>query len=447
LAVVGWRRAVIPVALAGTLASAAGAQAQRLLIIDGAGDGHGVGMSQTGAQGFALHGYSDLQILSHYFSGTQVGTIAPGRRVSVLLQSGLRAAVFSGALRAGGRRLGAGATYLVTSSTTPGTVVLESERGRPLARLPSPLTITGAGPLTLDGRAQNGVVDGRYRGALRIVAGARGLEVVNVVGIESYVRDVVPVESPSSWAPAELEAQAIAARSYAVASTPASASFDLYAGPDSQQYGGVAAETATTDAAVAATAGQVVTYAGAPVTTYYFASSGGETEDIQNAFLGAAPEPWLLGVPDPFDHARFGPMTLSLNAAARRLGGLLQGRLERIVVLRRGVSPRIVTADIVGSAGTTTVSGPTLARAFGLPSTWACFTVTASSGAPSAGWDSPCTEQPSGSTGPSGPTGVSGVTGSSGGGAIAPGAGSTGATGSTAATGSTGGAGGGAVAP
>ena len=433
------------------LASAAGAQASRLLIIDGAGDGHGVGMSQTGAQGFALHGYSALQILSHYYTGTTVGQIAPGRTVSVLLQSGLRSAVFEGAVRAGTRRLGVAAVYVATTSRTPGVIVLESERGHVLASLPSPLTIAAPAPITVDGAAQNGVVDGRYRGSLRIIAKPHGLEVVNVLGLESYVRGVVPVESPPNWAPAELQAQAIAARSYAIASTAASADFEVYADTQSQQYGGVAAETPTTNAAVAATTGEVVTYGGTPVTTYYFASSGGETEDIQNAFPGAAAQPWLLGVLDPFDHNRFGPMTLTLHAAARKLRGLLQGTLERIVVLRRGVSPRILTAEIVGTAGTTTVSGPTLAGAFGLPSTWACFTVTPASGTPAAGWDGPCRTTPTGVTGPTGATGLTGVTGSTGGGVIAPGgsSGATGATGTTGASAGTGasGSGGGAVAP
>src|SRR5579862_2743946 len=173
------------------LASAAGAPAQRLLIIDGAGDGHGVGMSQTGAQGLALHGYSALQILSHYYTGTDVGLVGP-RRISVLLQSGIRSAVFSGAVRAGTRRLGMSAVYVATPSRTAGMIVLESERGRVLARLPSPLTVASPAPITLDGAAQSGIVDGRYRGSLQLIAAAHGLEVVNVVGLESYVRDVVP---------------------------------------------------------------------------------------------------------------------------------------------------------------------------------------------------------------------------------------------------------------
>ena len=67
---------------------------------------------------------------------------------------------------------------------------------------------------------------------------------------------------------------------------------------------------------------------------------------------GAAPEPYLQAVPDPYDHSRFGPMTLTTHAAADpKLRGLLEGTLAANRVLRRGVSPRIVTADIVGSAG------------------------------------------------------------------------------------------------
>ena len=67
---------------------------------------------------------------------------------------------------------------------------------------------------------------------------------MNVLGLESYVRGVVPVESPPSWAPAELQAQAIAARSYADRLDPGEPDFDAYADTRSQQYGGVAAETA-----------------------------------------------------------------------------------------------------------------------------------------------------------------------------------------------------------
>ena len=98
---------------------------------------------------------------------------------------------------------------------------------------------------------------------------------------------------PSSWAAAALEAQAVAARTYAITTTVDGNGYDLYSDTRSQMYGGVSAETPSTDAAVAATSGQVVTYDGKPVVTYFFASSGGHTESIQNVWAGATPEPWL----------------------------------------------------------------------------------------------------------------------------------------------------------
>lgn len=431
----GLRRAIIPLALAAALLLPAGAWAGQQLVIVGAGDGHGVGMSQTGAEGLALHGFGAAQILSHYYTGTTIGRIAPGRSVSVLLQSGLDGAVFTGATSAGSRPLGTGAVYLATADGTD-EIALEDQHGHLLAHLPAPLFISGPAPLTLDGAAQNGVVDGRYRGRLELVVDGHSIEVIDVVGIEQYLRGVVGAESPPNWPVAELQAQAIAARSFAVAAQP-QRGFDLYATTASQVYDGVAAETPQTDAAVAATRGEVVTYAGQPIEAYYFASSGGETEDIQNAFAGAAPEPYLQAVLDPFDTSRFGPITMTLQQAAAKLRGLLDGTLRAIDVLRRGVSPRIVTAEIVGSSGTTTVSGSQLAAALGLPSTWACFTVTASSGTPTPGWDAACQMHAGGATGPAGATGPTVGLGTSGGGAVGP-VGTSGASGTSGANGASG---------
>ena len=423
-----------------------------MLVIDGAGDGHGVGMSQTGADGLALHGYSAREILRHYYTGTDIEHLAPGHWVSVLLQAGLHGVVFGGATHAGPRRLRIHATYLATSAKD-GQIALESEHGRLLTYLPAPVTITSSRPITVYGGATSGVIDGRYRGSLQITTGRGGLDVINRVGLESYVRGVVPAESPPTWPAAELEAQAIAARSYAITSTP-QAGFDLYADTRSQEYGGYDSETPATNAAVEATIGQVVSYAGAPVTTYYFASSGGETENVQNAFAGAAPEPYLTAVLDPYDGSRFGPITMTLHQAARKLKGLLHGRLESIVVTQRGVSPRILSASVVGSLGTTTVSGVTLVRALGLHSTWACFTVTSASAQPASGWDRACakpTRIRSGPTGPTGPTGstVGGTVGPSGSSGPTASTGPSGLTGPTGPSGPTGttSIGGGAVGP
>src|SRR3954465_11846889 len=151
---------------------------------------------------------------------------------------------------------------------------------------PPPLAVDAPadGALLLVGTSQPGVANGRYRGALELRPGGRGVNAINAIGLESYVRGVVSAESPSAWPAETLKAQAVAARTYAVTSRAGSISdgFDQFADTRSQMYKGVAAEIASTNAAVAATAGQVVTYAGQPVTTYFFSTSGGHTENIEN---------------------------------------------------------------------------------------------------------------------------------------------------------------------
>jgi SpoIID/LytB domain protein len=202
---------------------------------------------------------------------------------------------------------------------------------------------------------------------------------VQQVPLERYVRGVVSAEMPSSWPLAALEAQAIASRTYALTAHAGGSRFDVYSDTRSQVYLGARAETAQTNAAVAATAGQIVTYAGSPAITYFFASSGGMTENVENAWPGSEPQPWLRGVPDPYDAGSQFDWRLSMSfaTAAVRLRGLVKGSLHGIEVLTRGVSPRILTAAVLGSAGDTQVSGGELAARLGLQDTWAYFSVRA----------------------------------------------------------------------
>lgn len=263
------------------------------LVIDGAGFGHGVGMSQEGALGYAQHGYGYAAILAHYYTGTVLGRVPSDTTVRILLHGKVR-------------------------------------------RMP----------------------------------------------LEAYVRGVVGAEMPGDWPLAALEAQAVASRTYALTDHAGGSHFDVYADTRSQLYLGARAQTAQTDAAVAATAGQIVTYAGQPAITYFFASSGGATEDAQNGFPGAAPEPWLRGVPDPYDQ---GPqhrwsVAIDFRTAAARLRGLVRGAFRGIEVLRRGYSPRIVSAEVLGSKGATQVGGPELANRLGLYDNWAYFSVKTAHG-------------------------------------------------------------------
>jgi stage II sporulation protein D len=356
--------------------SCGSARAATRFYIRGGGNGHGIGLSQYGAYGYALHGRGYRWILRHYYEGTSLGRIDPRTTVRVLLATGRSS--FSGASRVAGttgktaKKLRSGWTYTARPDSE-GTVTIVDQAGHKVGKFSAPLTVSGRGPLALAGV-------GTYRGALELRPdGAGGIETVDAIGVDDYVRGVISAEMPARWAPQALRAQAVAARSYALTSDAGGAVFDLYSDTRSQMYTGVAAETRATDAAVAATRGQIVTYHGAPVITYFFSSSGGHTEDVQNVWPGATPEPYLRGVVDRYDGAGGDPYhhwgsDLTTTHAAAKLGKLVKGRLVGVRVTKHGVSPRVITAQVVGTRGTTTVSGTDLQQAFGLLTTYEQFT-------------------------------------------------------------------------
>ncbi len=349
------------------------------LVVRGAGFGHGVGMSQYGAYGFAEQGRDHAFILRHYYSGTEIGKLDGPGQARVLIKTAGRIVVRNARRVAGGRRLSSRRRYTATRGLS-GTVTLRSASGRSLGRYRSPLTIVGAsGGIQVLGSSGNAVTDGRYRGELQIRSSSiGGLAAINALSLDDYIRGVVAGEMPSRWPQEALRAQAVAARTYALATRKDGAGFDQYSDTRSQVYNGMSGETAATDKAVAATSGEVVSYKGKPIPTYYFSTSGGRTEDVENSFLGAEPAPYLKSVDDPYDTAsprHRWTRRMSLRSAQRRLGSLVRGRLVRIRVLRRGSSPRVVRAQVVGSRGKRSVSGPTLRTKLGLYDTWARFTV------------------------------------------------------------------------
>ena len=354
------------------------AHAATKLTITGAGFGHGIGMSQYGAYGYSLHLKDYGFILGHYYTGTTLGQLDANPEVKVLLQGGKHAVSFSGAIAAGDLKLDTAKTYTVRRGD--GGLVMRDATGAAVGTTPGPLRIDAAvgEPLRLNGTSVPGVRNGLYRGALVISAsGSSAMTAVNALDLEDYVRGVVSGESPSAWPVEALKAQAVAARTYALTTHAGGGLFDQYADTRSQVYRGVAAETPNTDAAVAATAGQVVTFGGQPVTTYFFSTSGGETEDVENVFVGSDPKPWLKAVEDPFDSVspkhRWGPYRFTASQVKRKLRRYLRGSFKRIRVVQRGVSPRVVRAQVVGTGGVTDVTGPQLRSAFGLFDTWAYF--------------------------------------------------------------------------
>lgn len=135
-----------------------------------------------------------------------------------------------------------------------------------------------------------------YRGKIEVFVNSGGsLTVVNVVPMEEYLLGVVPKELSLPQLEAQ-KAQAIAARTYAVANTNGfvSQGFDMYPTVRSQVYGGVSAESRMGTQAVLQTRGMIATYKGKPITAYYTSTCGGRTEDSENIFDHA--EPYLRGV-------------------------------------------------------------------------------------------------------------------------------------------------------
>ncbi|MFL5898784.1 MAG: SpoIID/LytB domain-containing protein [Solirubrobacterales bacterium] len=345
------------------------AQAAVSWIVHGRGFGHGVGMSAYGAYGYAKHGKGYRFILGHYYSGTSLETLPGTRVVRVLLGIEGGDVGFSGATSACGERLDPRRSY--EAHRSGGAVKLRSSGGKALASCGRRLRAAGPGTVTIAGY-------GTYRGALETVpteSQAGSLNVVNALAVDAYVKGVIPNESPPSWPMAELRAQAVASRSFALTAGVGGNGFDLYADTRSQVYKGLESEYKTSDEAADATRGQVLSYGGHLAETLFSACSGGHTESIQNVFGGPA-IPYLQGVPDPYDY--YCPLhewTLKFSGPeiSDKLGAYLNGRLRRVVITKRGASPRIVSAKLYGTGGVSAVSGTDLESALGGYDTWMTF--------------------------------------------------------------------------
>jgi stage II sporulation protein D len=352
------RRGVI--GLVSALAAVTAASAARpatVVVVTGHGWGHGVGMSQWGARGYALHGRGWQQILAHYYPGTQVSTTA-NVRVRVLLAASQPSVSIGcpGVMRVSDAT---GRTYAVPPRTYdlgPGLKLPVGVHGKERA-LPSPIAFDcPSAPVEWNGAA--------YHGVLVVRSSGGQMSVVDAVDLEDYVRGVVGGEMPWHWPLAALEAQAVAARSYALATLHPTAHFDLYADDRSQEYGGIGYETTNTDYACEQTNGHILTYGGRVATTYFFASSGGRTADVREVWPKLGDIPYLRSVADPYDGAS------PVHAWARSLSAqVLSARLRapfgdvRVV---RTASGRVTSVEI----GATTLSGDEFMQRLRLRSTW-----------------------------------------------------------------------------
>jgi stage II sporulation protein D len=323
--------------------------------VTGHGWGHGVGMAQWGANGYAQNGATYDAILGHYYPGTQL-TQASSTPLRVLLTSAKTVTIASAAdftvQDASGQNLP------LPAGSYPLDATLQLPDG---TALQAPLVFrAGKAPLQLGTAA--------YRGSIEIDLSGKKLLVVNIVGLDAYVRGVIPREMPKDWPLEALKAQAVAARSYALAARRGGV-FDVYADARDQVYGGLAAEAPTTNEAVTETKGQVLDWDGKVATTYFFSSSGGRTASIADVFPDKPRVPYLVSVRDPYDVMSpwhdWGPVLLT--------GGQMSKKLAIAGVTDLQVTPdagRARTVTVVGTAGAQTMPATSIRWALNLRSTW-----------------------------------------------------------------------------
>jgi stage II sporulation protein D len=362
LALIGLVLALAATALAGPRAPAPAPAAvtATTFFASGNGWGHGVGMSQYGALGYANDGWTYDQILAHYYTGPTLGP-APVARVRVLVGEEQRRAVVSSAAPYRVRDVFGKIHPLAAGAVELGPKLSLTLSGTP-TELAAPVTfLPGAAPLTLDGRA--------YRGQLEVAAATGKLNVVNAVGLEQYLHGVVAQEMPSGWPAEALKAQAVAARSYALARRVTGRGFDLYADVRSQVYGGIAGERPTTTAAVDATKGEVLLWEGKAIDALFHSTSGGATIDAAEVF--GKPVPYLVGVDDPWSSLspvhRWGPTPVA-DASLRK--ALKLRTPVTALKLTRAASGRVARVDVTAGTVSTRISGADLRSAGGLRSTW-----------------------------------------------------------------------------
>jgi stage II sporulation protein D len=334
-----------------------------VFVINGRGWGHGVGMSQWGANGFARRGTAYDRILAHYYRGTTIGE-APVAKVRVLLGAGKRALTIASEAPFRVRAAGGKTWALAAGKQEIGPrLMVRTKTAKRKVKLAGPVEfLPGTEPLRLDRP---------YRGSIRVDVQGGRLRAINVVGLEPYLYGVVPAEVPDDWSAEVLKAQAVAARSYALATRKAEGAFDLYADVRSQVYRGIDEEEDSTSQAVDETAGEVLLYNGRVVTTYFHSTSGGRTASIADVWPSSNQVPYLVSVDDPYDslspHHIWGPVVVP----AARFDRVLKAP-GRLLDVRTTVNPsaRVDMVNGVGSLGEAGVRAADVRRALGLRSTW-----------------------------------------------------------------------------
>jgi SpoIID/LytB domain protein len=352
------------------------------LTITGHGWGHGHGMSQWGAQGAALKGLPYDQILRFYYPGTTLASQTG--KIRVLIAEDIDNNTTVRATR--GLRLtdtGRKKTWTLPTSKHPrawrlrtvtrGTAVYYKtakwHRYRPGGRA----VLTGDGQF----KSATGLVtlrlpegDRVYRGALRF----SHRDTVNVLSLERYLRGVVPAEAYTSWEPAALQAQAVAARTYAARARAdyAKSYYHLCDTSRCQVYRGHDLEVASTNTAIDATAGRILSYAGRPAFAQFSASNGGWTSTGDAPYLMAQPDPYDVSAPGNKNVNWSKTVPLGPLQTAKKLGALtsvqIVDRDGNATYPNDGWVVSVLLTDVNGNKAT--ISGSDFKSLYGLKSAY-----------------------------------------------------------------------------
>ena len=356
---------------------------QAWITIKGHGYGHGHGMSQYGAEGAARQGLTYRQIANFYYPGTTWGTTRGPVRVQISADTTDDLVVLArDGLRVRDSRTGT-VTPLPANGATRWRIMVNGAGEDRVAYLTDRWRLwrglEGEGAFSAGGAPVTLVTPSgqrRYRGRLAAhapTAGSRARNTINTLSLESYLKGVVPLEMPALWSRAAVQAQAVAARTYA-AYERAHRTGPLCDTTSCQVYGGFDAEHPASNRAVEKTAHDALLHKGAPAFTQFSSSSGGWTS--------AGSVPYLRAKADPYDGWAGNPVhSWSTRVSDRVIESRWPaiGNLTRITVTQRDGNGewggRVGSVTLVGGRGRVTVSGDTLRAVLGLRSTWVTFVV------------------------------------------------------------------------
>ncbi len=255
-----------------------------------------------------------------------------------------------------GKRITLKSNLVITSKGTQGMVNIKND----IFHLP--LSISGKGFLVFNNT--------KYRGTLRIIQGNHGLNVINLLEMEDYLRGVLKMEVNPNWPFEALKAQAIISRTYAFRhmGRHSKDGYDLCNLPHCQVYRGVNAEDPLLDRAVKETRGLVVTFNGGIALTPFHSDSGGATADVRTVW--GRQIPYLKATKEPFDYVSpysSWSTTLKTSDIQKALGniGVNLGTVRDLEAVQHNPFGRVDMLKISGTRGTKTLSSHSFRMAIG----------------------------------------------------------------------------------